>query len=159
MPDSRKGSGLDDEAAPRWVEALIHRAEQARASDIHLHAIGSNVQVSLRLDGYLTPDQEITSPLADRWTMDRRLRALQRGRQPAGRKTERAGRAQGSGRSRPSDGSHRAARAAGGQNEKLMIYLTPIGQPVRLLQHALAGGAERAAELRAACAASTIVVT
>jgi general secretion pathway protein E len=53
-------------SAPAVLESLIHRAEAAGASDIHLHAQGSRAQIAFRLDGVLTPVDELDGELAER---------------------------------------------------------------------------------------------
>ena len=55
-----------NESAPAHLEALIRRAERARASDIHLQMFGKSAQVSLRLDGMMSPPQPLPEPLAER---------------------------------------------------------------------------------------------
>lgn len=53
-------------SAPAVLEALIHRAETAGASDIHLHALGDRASVAFRLDGLLVPVEELPGDLAER---------------------------------------------------------------------------------------------
>lgn len=53
-------------SAPAFLEQLIHRAERARASDVHLHMNGKSAQVSLRLDGMMSPPTPLPEPLAER---------------------------------------------------------------------------------------------
>ena len=55
-----------DQAAPQLVEELVRRAETARASDIHLQMRGRSAEVSFRLDGLLTPVQQLPEEVADR---------------------------------------------------------------------------------------------
>jgi type II secretory ATPase GspE/PulE/Tfp pilus assembly ATPase PilB-like protein len=43
------------DTVPEALEGLVHRAETARASDIHLQTRGKEVEVAFRLDGVLTP--------------------------------------------------------------------------------------------------------
>jgi type II secretory ATPase GspE/PulE/Tfp pilus assembly ATPase PilB-like protein len=52
--------------APEVLEQLIHQAEGAGASDIHLQMRGSVAEVSFRLDGVLTPITELPAGLAER---------------------------------------------------------------------------------------------
>lgn len=52
--------------APGILEALLHRAEQARASDVHLQMRGKAAEVSFRLDGVLTPVETLGEEIADR---------------------------------------------------------------------------------------------
>jgi general secretion pathway protein E len=55
-----------DQAAPQIVEDLVRRAETARASDIHLQMRGRAADVSFRLDGLLTPVQQLPEEVAER---------------------------------------------------------------------------------------------
>jgi type II secretory ATPase GspE/PulE/Tfp pilus assembly ATPase PilB-like protein len=55
-----------EESAPKVVDDLIHQAERAGASDIHLHMAGQTVKVSFRLDGVMTPSWELANPVAER---------------------------------------------------------------------------------------------
>jgi general secretion pathway protein E len=54
------------EEAPEVVERIIHQAEQAGASDIHLQTNTTGVAVSFRLDGVMTTGPVIDSDVADR---------------------------------------------------------------------------------------------
>jgi general secretion pathway protein E len=56
----------DNLNAPKMVEDLVRRAQTARASDIHLHMHGGAASVALRLDGVLTPVEELSAEVADR---------------------------------------------------------------------------------------------
>jgi general secretion pathway protein E len=56
----------DDLNAPKIVEDLVRRAQVARASDIHLHMQGSGAAVAFRLDGALTPVEELSADVAER---------------------------------------------------------------------------------------------
>src|SRR6185295_4165934 len=47
-------------------EELIHRAEAAGASDIHLQMSGRSAQVAFRLDGLMTPTTELSEDIAER---------------------------------------------------------------------------------------------
>ncbi len=58
--------GETAEAAPRILERLIHRAEAASASDIHLQMLDRAAVVSFRLDGVLTPVAELPPDIAER---------------------------------------------------------------------------------------------
>jgi len=58
--------GDSDESAPAVLERLIHKAEQAEASDIHLQMGAVSAAVSFRLDGVMTPAAELTVELAER---------------------------------------------------------------------------------------------
>jgi len=61
-------AGLPDcqTPAPEYLEQLVHQAERAEASDIHLQMLSSAAAVAFRLDGVLTPATEIPGPLAER---------------------------------------------------------------------------------------------
>ena len=63
-PDSN--SVTDADSAPQLVDELIARAEAAGASDIHLRMLGRRAEVAFRLDGVLTPVQELPESVADR---------------------------------------------------------------------------------------------
>jgi type II secretory ATPase GspE/PulE/Tfp pilus assembly ATPase PilB-like protein len=53
-------------SAPAFLSTLVQQAEQLRASDIHVQMLGKTAQVSLRLDGMMTPPAEVPEPLAER---------------------------------------------------------------------------------------------
>ena len=53
-------------SAPAFLERLIRQAEQAQASDIHLQMFGKAAQVSLRLDGLMSPPTPLPEPVAER---------------------------------------------------------------------------------------------
>lgn len=53
-------------SAPEILERLVRRAEDARASDIHLQMRGKSAAVSFRLDGVLTPVTELAEDIAER---------------------------------------------------------------------------------------------
>ena len=55
-----------DDSAPRKLEELVHQAEQAGASDIHLQMVGAAAQVSFRLDGVMAPTTTLSEELAER---------------------------------------------------------------------------------------------
>jgi general secretion pathway protein E len=55
-----------DQNAPQILEDLVRRAETARASDIHLQMRGRSAEISFRLDGLLTPVQELSEEIAER---------------------------------------------------------------------------------------------
>ena len=63
---SGAGDGAVEESAPEILEKLVHRAEHAAASDIHLQMTGKSAQVSFRLDGVMTPVTELPDSVADR---------------------------------------------------------------------------------------------
>ncbi len=52
--------------APAVLRDLIHRAEAARASDLHLLRTVTGAEVAFRLDGWLTPVQTLPADLAER---------------------------------------------------------------------------------------------
>src|SRR5207249_3272905 len=54
------------DSAPRVLEDLIHQAERANASDIHLQMIGETARVAFRLDGLMTPAMELPEAVAER---------------------------------------------------------------------------------------------
>ena len=58
--------GVPVDSAPAFLERLIQQAERARASDIHLQMFGKEAQVSLRLDGMMSPSTPLPEPLAER---------------------------------------------------------------------------------------------
>ncbi len=53
-------------SAPRILEDLVHQAERAAASDIHLQMTGKSARVSLRLDGVMTPLSALPEEVAER---------------------------------------------------------------------------------------------
>ena len=53
-------------AAPKVLEQLVHRAERAGASDIHLQMRGRTAEVNFRLDGIIAPGTELSADVADR---------------------------------------------------------------------------------------------
>src|SRR5262245_22544997 len=53
-------------SAPKLLEQLVCHAEQAGASDIHLHRVGAVAEVSFRLDGVMTPGHRVPEPTAER---------------------------------------------------------------------------------------------
>src|ERR1041385_9521325 len=55
-----------ESSAPKILEGLIHQAETAGASDIHLQMIGKAAQVSFRLDGVMTPNSTLPEEVAER---------------------------------------------------------------------------------------------
>jgi type II secretory ATPase GspE/PulE/Tfp pilus assembly ATPase PilB-like protein len=64
---NRASNGSADEAAaPEVLERLIRQAEQAGASDIHLHMRGQTAEVCFRLDGVITPASELPAGVAER---------------------------------------------------------------------------------------------
>lgn len=53
-------------SAPKVLEQLVHQAERAGASDIHLQMRGKSAEVAFRLDGVIAPAQELPSDVAGR---------------------------------------------------------------------------------------------
>src|ERR1041385_1281150 len=47
--------GDSEDSAPQILERLVHQAEHANASDIHLHIHEGAASVAFRLDGVMTP--------------------------------------------------------------------------------------------------------
>src|SRR5215469_7473906 len=52
--------------APEILKKLVHQAEQAGASDIHVQMRGRNADVSFRLDGVITPVSVLSDEIAER---------------------------------------------------------------------------------------------
>jgi type II secretory ATPase GspE/PulE/Tfp pilus assembly ATPase PilB-like protein len=52
--------------APDILENLIHQAERANASDVHLQMRGKTAEVAFRLDGVISPVTELAADIADR---------------------------------------------------------------------------------------------
>ncbi|MGO9000669.1 MAG: GspE/PulE family protein [Limisphaerales bacterium] len=53
-------------AAPKILEQLVHQAERAGASDIHLQMRGKSAEVGFRLDGLIVPGTELPADVAER---------------------------------------------------------------------------------------------
>jgi type II secretory ATPase GspE/PulE/Tfp pilus assembly ATPase PilB-like protein len=53
-------------SAPKVLEELVHQAERASASDIHLQMRGKSAEVAFRLDGVITPGDELPEEIAER---------------------------------------------------------------------------------------------
>ena len=53
-------------AAPKILEQLVHQAERAGASDIHLQTRGKSAEVGFRLDGIIVPGSELPADVAER---------------------------------------------------------------------------------------------
>lgn len=66
MPTSQHTPAQDEASAPLLLEGLIHQAERANASDIHLQMLPGAASVSFRLDGVMTPASELTGAVAER---------------------------------------------------------------------------------------------
>ena len=54
------------QSAPQILERLVAQAERAGASDIHLHMRGGLASVAFRLDGVMTPTNDLPAAVADR---------------------------------------------------------------------------------------------
>src|ERR1035438_8944510 len=52
--------------APKVLEQLVHQAEHAGASDIHLQMRGQTAEVNFRLDGIIAPGTELPADVANR---------------------------------------------------------------------------------------------
>jgi type II secretory ATPase GspE/PulE/Tfp pilus assembly ATPase PilB-like protein len=59
-------AGHSQGAAPKILEQLVHQAEQAGASDIHLQMRGKAAEVSFRLDGIIVPGAKLSDNVAER---------------------------------------------------------------------------------------------
>jgi type II secretory ATPase GspE/PulE/Tfp pilus assembly ATPase PilB-like protein len=120
----------DPNAAPQVLDELIRRAEQAGASDIHLHLDGGVGRVALRLDGVLTPLEDLPRDLAER--VAGRIKFLAR------LKTYQE--------SLPQDGRIDRAESGAGSDVRVSTYPTVTGEKIvlRLFQSA---GARRLDEL------------
>jgi type II secretory ATPase GspE/PulE/Tfp pilus assembly ATPase PilB-like protein len=53
-------------SAPEILERLVHQAERADASDIHLHMLEGSASVCFRLDGVMTPGSALPAEIAER---------------------------------------------------------------------------------------------
>ena len=53
-------------AAPKILEQLVHQAERAGTSDIHLQMRGKAAEVNFRLDGIIAPGTEFPADVAER---------------------------------------------------------------------------------------------
>jgi general secretion pathway protein E len=53
-------------SAPKVLEQLVHQAERAGASDIHLQMRGKSAEVAFRLDGVVTAATELSDEIAER---------------------------------------------------------------------------------------------
>src|SRR5579863_2666672 len=52
--------------APAILEQLVHQAERAGASDIHLQMRGKTAETGFRLDGLIVPGAELPAEIAER---------------------------------------------------------------------------------------------
>ena len=60
------GTGDRQDSAPKVLEQLVHEAERAGASDIHLQMRGKIAEVGFRLDGIIAPGRELPAEIAER---------------------------------------------------------------------------------------------
>ena len=60
------GNSASENSAPEILEALVHQAERAGASDIHLHMHHGAASVCFRLDGVMSPTSELVGSVAER---------------------------------------------------------------------------------------------
>ncbi len=66
MNHQEPGTGPAGEDAPKVLERLVQLAERAGASDIHLQMHGGVASVVFRLDGVMTPTEELAEGVAER---------------------------------------------------------------------------------------------
>ena len=64
--DSAAAADDAETSAPKIVEDLVHQAERAAASDIHLQMQPDGAVVSFRLDGMMTPATKYAGDIAER---------------------------------------------------------------------------------------------
>ena len=57
---------VSGESAPKILEQLVHQAERAGASDIHLQMRGQTAEVGFRLDGIIVPGNGLPAEVAER---------------------------------------------------------------------------------------------
>lgn len=60
------GGKKTEASAPNVLEQLVQQAERAGASDIHLQMRGKAAEVAFRLDGVITPGNELPAEIAER---------------------------------------------------------------------------------------------
>jgi type II secretory ATPase GspE/PulE/Tfp pilus assembly ATPase PilB-like protein len=60
------GEKEPETSAPKVLEQLVHQAERAGASDIHLQMRGKSAEVGFRLDGLIVPGRELSADVAER---------------------------------------------------------------------------------------------
>src|SRR5436305_467522 len=53
-------------SAPKLLEELVHQADAAGASDIHLQMRGQTAEVAFRLDGVMAPATGLPGEIAER---------------------------------------------------------------------------------------------
>jgi general secretion pathway protein E len=61
-----QGGNQIEVSAPQLLEELVHRAERAGASDIHLQMRGKSAEIAFRLDGVIVPAEELSTDVAGR---------------------------------------------------------------------------------------------
>ncbi|HXA44276.1 MAG TPA: ATPase, T2SS/T4P/T4SS family [Candidatus Angelobacter sp.] len=66
MNERGTSAGEIELSAPKILEQLVHQAERASASDIHLQMRGKSAEVAFRLDGVITPGRELPAEIAER---------------------------------------------------------------------------------------------
>jgi len=66
MNERGTSAGEIELSAPKILEQLVHQAERASASDIHLQMRGKSAEVAFRLDGVITPGHELPAEIAER---------------------------------------------------------------------------------------------
>ncbi len=57
---------LETDQAPAVLERLVHEAERAGASDIHLQRHGQTAEIAFRLDGVIAPVSKLPAEMAER---------------------------------------------------------------------------------------------
>lgn len=62
----RQSPDATETSAPELLEHLIHQAEQAGASDVHLQIRGESADVAFRLDGVVSPVTTLPAGVAER---------------------------------------------------------------------------------------------
>lgn len=60
------GSAASECSAPQILERIVHQAERAGASDIHLQMRGGVAEIAFRLDGVLTSIETLSAEVAER---------------------------------------------------------------------------------------------
>lgn len=65
-PNKTLALASDSLSAPEFLEQLIHQAETAGASDIHLQMRGATAEIAFRLDGVITPITTLPANIAER---------------------------------------------------------------------------------------------
>ena len=65
-PETNQHSEAAEASAPALLERLVHQAEQAGASDIHLQMRNALAEVAFRLDGVVSPVTTLPANVAER---------------------------------------------------------------------------------------------